>query len=75
MGITGARSESGNYYRFLKDIDVTDAEKQQKFRGIIDIMHKQCCRVVVDPAPEPDSPVAGFLAELRKIECLHFADP
>ena len=69
----GARNESGSYYRFLKDIDVTDAGAQQIFLGIIDILHKQVCRVVVDPVPEPGSAVANFLAELRtKVDSWHF---
>ena len=58
---------------FLKNIDVTDNDAKQQLLGIVDILHKQSCRVVVDPAPEPDSPVANFLDQLREFECLHFA--
>ena len=58
---------------FLKNIDVTDNDAKQQLLGIVDILHKQGCRVVVDPAPESESPVATFLDQLREIECLHFA--
>ena len=58
---------------FLKNIDVTDNDSKQQLLGIVDILHKQGCRVVVDPAPESESPVATFLDQLREIECLHFA--
>ena len=58
---------------FLKNIDVTDNDSKQQLLGIVDILHKQGCRVVVDPAPESESPVATFLNQLREIECLHFA--
>ena len=57
---------------FLKNIDVTDNDAKQQVLGLVDILHKQSCRVVVDPSPEPESPVAIFLDELRAIECLHF---
>ena len=56
----------------MKNIDVTDNDAKQQVLGLVDILHKQSCRVVVDPSPEPESPVAIFLDELRAIECLHF---
>ena len=71
-GISGSRTESGGYYRFLKNVDITDSEGKQQIMGVVDILHKQCCRVVVDPDPEPDSPVASFLNELRAIDCFFF---
>ena len=40
--------------------------------SVVDILHKQACRVVVDPTPEPETPVAEFLGELRAIDSLHF---
>ena len=57
---------------FLKNIDVTDNDSKQQLLGIVDILHKQGCRVVVDPAPESESPVATFLDQLRELDCLHF---
>ena len=71
-GISGSRTENNGYYRFLKNVDVTDRDGKQKVMSVVDILHKQACRVVVDPAPEPDTPVAIFLDELRAIDCLHF---
>ena len=75
-GISGARNtESGGYYRFLKHVDVTDPESKQQCLGVVDLLRRQACRVVVDPEPEAESAVAKFLDELREtMDCLHF-DP
>ena len=73
-GISGSRTEANGYNRFLKNVDITDPEVKQQILGIVDILHKQACRVVVDPAPEAESPVANFLNELRSIDSLHFDD-
>ena len=51
---------------------MTDNDAKQQLLGIVDILHKQGCRVVVDPAPESESPVATFLDQLRELDCLHF---
>ena len=71
-GVSGARNENNGYYRFLKDIDVTDPDGKQRILAIVDILHKQACRCVVDPAPEAESAVANFLDELRAMDSLHF---
>ena len=75
-GISGARNtDSGGYYRFLKHVDVTDPESKQQCLGVVDLLRRQACRVVVDPEPEAESAVAKFLDELREtMDCLHF-DP
>jgi len=72
-GVSGARNENGGYYRFLKNIDVTDVDSKQMVLGMFDILHKQAARVVVDPEPEEGTPVAEFLAELKLMPYLHFA--
>ena len=51
---------------------MTDPDGKQQIMGIVDILHKQACRCVVDPAPEPESPVAVFLDELKSMVSLHF---
>jgi len=73
-GIAGARAseEGGAYYRFLKNVDVSDAAGKQQILSLCDIFNKQALRVVVDPKPEADTPVAEFFDELRKMSCLHF---
>ena len=71
-GISGARNENNGYYRFLKDIDITDPDGRQRILSLVDILRKQACRCVVDPEPEAESPVANFLEELRSMDCLHF---
>ena len=55
-----------------KNVDITDPDGKQKVMSVVDILHKQACRVVVDPTPEPETPVANFLDELRAIDSLHF---
>jgi len=72
-GASGAKNENGGYYRFLKNIDVADADSKQMVLGIVDILQKQASRVVVDPEPQEGTPVAEFLAELKEMPCLHFA--
>ena len=61
-----------NLQRFLRNIDVNDADSRQQVLNVIDILHKQACRVVVDPPAEAGSPVANFLEELRAQPSLHF---
>ena len=47
-GISGARNESSGYYRFLKDVDVTDPDGRQRILSLVDILHKQAY-----PGPRP----------------------
>ena len=51
---------------------MNDADSRQQVLNVIDILHKQACRVVVDPPAEAGSPVAKFLEELRAQPSLHF---
>ena len=72
-GIAGARASDagGAYYRYLKNVDLSDAVGKQQILSLCDIF-KQALRVVVDPKPELDTPCAEFFDELRKLACLHF---
>jgi hypothetical protein len=73
-GVPGNRPQDGGaYYRYLKQVDITDAVGKQQILCLVDIFNKQALRVVVDPKPEADTPVAQFFDELRKLTCLHFA--
>ena len=75
-GISGARGQQevgGQYYRFVKNVDVSSLEGRQQILALIDIFNKQAIRVVVDPEPEEDSDVAKFVEDLREQSCLHFA--
>ena len=73
-GIAGARAseEGGAYYRYLKNVDVSETAGKDQILSLCDIFHKQALRVVVDPKAEPDTAVSAFLDELRDISCLHF---
>ena len=71
--MAGSRAEGGGYYRYIKTADITTEESKQQIIGLVDIFHKQAIRVVVDPTPEPGSPVELFIGELRTLPCLHFA--
>ena len=73
VGVAGSRAEGGGYYRYIKTADITTEESKQQIIGLVDIFHKQAIRVVVDPTPEPGSPVELFIGELRTLPCLHFA--
>ena len=53
-------------------MDITDPDGKQKVMSVVDILHKQACRVVVDPAHKPETPVATCLDELRAIDSLHY---
>ncbi len=48
-GISGTRSqeEGGQYYRYLKGVDVTNAESKQPILALTDIFNKQCLRLKV----------------------------
>ena len=72
-GIQGARAsdEGGAYYRYLKNVDVSDAVGKQQIVSPCGIF-KQALRVVVDPKPHLDTPCAAFFDELHKLACLHF---
>ena len=74
-GVSGTRSqeEGGQYYRYIKGVDITNAGSKQQVMALTDIFNKQILRVVVDPDAEPDSEVAKFFDELRAIPCMHFA--
>ena len=72
-GVQGQRPEGGGaYIRFMKNVDVSDAESKESIKNLVDVFNKQAIRVAVDPAPEEDTPVSSFFAELREIPCLHF---
>ena len=68
----GARADGGGYYRYIKTADLTNEESRQQILGLVDIFHKQAIRVVVDPTPEPGSPVEKFLDGMRAMHCVHF---
>ena len=70
-GVSGSRAGE-SYFRFLKNIDVTNKEINH-FLSLVDIFKKQNIRVVCDPKPEEDTPVAKFLSDLADIPQLHFA--
>ena len=72
-GIAGARAsdEGGAYYRYLKNVDVSDAVGKQQILSLCDIFNKQALRVVVDPKAQPDTPCAAFVDELHQLACLH----
>ena len=72
VGVQGARADGGGYYRYIKTADLTNEESRQQILGLVDIFHKQAIRVVVDPTPEPGSPVEKFLDDMRAMHCLHF---
>ena len=73
-GVPGCRPQDGGaYYRYLKQVDITDSVGKQQILCLVDIFNKQALRVVVDPAPEPEGAVAHCFDELRKLPCLHFA--
>ena len=74
-GVAGARANDGQgaYYRFLKNVDISDDAGKQQIMSLVDIFNKQAMRVVIDPSPEEETPVAEFFDELRKLSCLHFA--
>ena len=73
-GVPGCRPQDGGaYYRYMKQVDITDSVGKQQILCLVDIFNKQALRVVVDPAPEPEGAVAHFFDELRKLPCLHFA--
>ena len=72
-GVQGQRPEGGGaHIRFMKNVDVSDAESKESIKNLVDVFNKQAIRVAVDPAPEEDTPVSSFFAELREIPCLHF---
>ena len=73
-GIAGARAsdEGGAYYRYLKNVDVSDAAGRQQILSLCDIFNKQALRVVVDPRAQPGTSVAAFFDELHLLACLHF---
>ena len=71
-GVAGSRAGE-SYFRFLKNIDVTNKEMCQQVLSLVDIFKKQNIRVVCDPKPEEDTPVAKFLSDLADVPQLHFA--
>ena len=72
-GIAGSRS-GGEYFRFLKHIDVNNAEMCQQLLSLVDIFHKQNVRAICDPKPEAGSAVGKFLDDLASdVPPLHFA--
>ena len=71
-GVAGSRSGE-SYFRYLKNIDVTNTEMCQQVLSLVDIFKKQNIRVVCDPKPEEDSAVAKFIEDLSEIPQLHFA--
>ena len=72
-GSQGARQEEGGaYYRFLRDVDVSQDEPKQTIISLVDLFNKQNLRVAVDPKPEPDSPVSSFTDELAELPALFF---
>ena len=74
VGFGGARAvDTNNYYRFLKDVDVTAEESRNTIMSLVDIFHKQLLRVCVDPPAEADSEVSAFLDELRGQPTMMFA--
>ena len=73
-GIAGTRAGGEAYFRYLKNIDVTNSEMTQQVLSIVDIFKKQNVRVVCDPKPEEGSAVAKFLEEdLSEVPQFHFA--
>ena len=52
-GVQGQRPEGGGaYIRFMKNVDVSDAESKESIKNLVDLFNKQAIRVAVDPAPE-----------------------
>ena len=71
-GVAGSRAGE-SYFRFLKNIDVTNKEMYQQVLSLVDIFKKQNIRVVCDPKPAEDTTVATFLNDFEDIPQLHFA--
>lgn len=70
-GKDGASTNSGQYYRILKSIDVSQDEG--KVQNIIkDVFHNLAMKVLVESDPIEDSHVAEFIEELRTLPNLHF---
>ena len=72
-GFGGARAEEGGaYYRFLRDVDVSQDEPKQTIVSLVDLFNKQNLRVACDPKPEADSAVSSFMDELAELPTLFF---
>ena len=70
----GSSESKGTYYRFLKDVDVSEEVGATRVKDAIgDAVFKHLAmRVVIDGEAEADSDVSAFIDTLREISCLHF---
>jgi hypothetical protein len=70
----GSSESKGTYYRFLKDVDVSEEAGAARITDAVgDAVFKHLAmRVVIDGEPEADSDVSAFIETLRDISCLHF---
>ncbi len=73
-GADDTTESKGTYYRFLRDVDVSDEAGAARIKDAIgDAVFKHLAmRVVIDGEPEADSDVSAFIESLREISCLHF---
>jgi len=80
LGVPGGRvgaseNAKGDYVRIMKDQDVSDSAVLDRISQVIEkVLKNLAVRVLVDGKCEADTPVAIFLASLRKRPNMHFAD-
>ena len=69
-------SNGRKYFRVLRSLDISSEEHAKTVQGVLEnVFHNLAMKAVVESAsPQQDSEVESWIASLKKIDCLHFAD-
>ena len=69
------QSNGRKYFRVLRSLDISSEEHAKTVQGVLEnVFHNLAMKAVVESAPPQDSEVESWIASLKKIDCLHFAD-
>ncbi len=71
-GVNGGYDKRGEGRKYYRSMLVADAIQRQKARDMFsNVLNNLAVRLCVVSAPEPFSPAAHFIDELRTLKCLH----